>query len=331
MPRGSDPAALGGSLLRILCYGREKLKKTWWSLLAAETGRNVILLDGDDGSSIIRQVEPKLRERVIIANLVNEFARPVFADFLTVGLKGSEFIWDEQKKDLLRVRAQLRQDHSHLRIDLRRLGPSDVLVVDSYTALVHSANMGYAIRNGIDLSDADESKVEWDGYGWVGRYLNWVLDQLHALPCHVVIIGHAYNYEKYRGERKNRKLLWEREIPMSSSGPHSNLIGRHFSDILYFQPAGPNVQINTRTDPQRMGGSRLIKPDVYQWDALSFRKVCEQLGVPDVTPVPCVGIQYFAPGEDPFPTPPPSSAPTTGLLSGASSGGKLKLNLGGKK
>src|SRR5688572_11841464 len=114
-------------LIRSLIYGKAKAKKTWWACRAASLGYNVVLLDGDDGSHIVRQLPLEARKRILIVDLVNTQTRAVFAEFMVQFCKpGNSFYWDEQeKKPVIGLK---NPEHSFIHFKPSKFTSNDVLV-----------------------------------------------------------------------------------------------------------------------------------------------------------------------------------------------------------
>ena len=212
-------------LLRLLCYGPAKSKKTWWIGKAAEAGYNVLLLDGDNGWHILKQIKPEAQKRIQVVNVMDELNQVIFAPMLTRLMKTGKIIWDEKAK-----KTQFQTNENCISIDLTKLTANDVLVVDSWTALVTSLMWQFAKENTIDLSEAD--KNDWDFYGWAGRLSLWVASRLTALPCHIVVIAHATMYEKR--SKDGKKIISQKRQIIGTSGPNAMQMPSKFSDILYF-------------------------------------------------------------------------------------------------
>lgn len=279
--------------LRILCYGPAKHKKTWWAGKAAEANFNVVLLDGDDGTHILNQIDPKARHRLDIIRATDNFKRPVMAETVIRLVKGDKFIWDEQEQRCIQTQVGVKPDNSYYVFDPATLTPNTVLIIDSWTALVQSISWQYAMEQGIDISDA--SKTEWDGYGYAGRLADWILTKLKALPCHIVVCAHAEIWEKRNSEGKVTRT---RTQPSSVSKPHSQKLAKYFSDILFFEVKGPKFYISTHAKSDQDGGARNVPPDRYDWDKLTFAKLCEYGGIARPADGTEKDIKYFAKGSD---------------------------------
>jgi hypothetical protein len=251
-------------LLRILAYGNAKSRKTWWVGKAAEAGYNVVLLDGDNGWHILKQIAPAAQNRIQVVNMTDERGRPVFAEAMARLLKDGKLIWDEATKKS----AKLNPNENCISLDLDQLDSNCVLVVDSWSAYSVSLMLQYAKENQIDMSVAEEGDDKWGYFRWAGALATWSMTQLSGLPCHVVVIAHTDVYEKR--SKDGKKVEWSKRQIKSTSGPHAMQMPAKFSDILYFSQKGTANKISTRGNEDADGGSRLIAPGDYNWEDLQF-------------------------------------------------------------
>lgn len=298
-------------LMRSLTWGVEKVKKTSWALMAAKCGFNVIVLDGDgDGSIVLEQLayhpqdnpgglKPEDIARIHIVDLKEQVGETIFLPFVRKFLlPNARFTWDETaKKD---ITFNPNPKHSHYKFDLSKLTPNDVVVLDSWKALAESTVFKYADIKDLDLSEPPTDKKDADFgrnmFGYASNSLNYILGRLKALPCHLIVIGHATVYEKL--DPQTQKVIEQRTQIISSSGPHAKGVGAAFHDLFYLERlSSTTITIDTSGDKQRMGGSRLFAPMKVQWHELLPEKVFAKLGVV-ATGEPCRGLQWFAPGEE---------------------------------
>lgn len=264
----------GQMLLRVLAYGPAKSKKTWWAAKAAEAGFRVTLLDGDNGWQILKQIAPEAQSRVEVIDLVDTFKASVFALALTQLLKDGKLVWNENTG----TSARMNPDKATATLDLELMNHEDVLVIDSWTALVWSLVLRYSKENAIDLTDPEKADREF--YGWGNSMVKWMLNQLQSLKCHVIVIAHATVYEKYTGTGKNLKLVMQRRQPISTSGPNAMQMASKFSDVLYFSVKGSSYKIDADGDNDKDGGSRGLPPKMYNWEELQFKDLCAAYGIP---------------------------------------------------
>ena len=260
-------------LLRVLAYGSAKTKKTWWAGKAAEAGYNVLLLDGDDGWHILKQIKPEAQKRIQVVNMTDERGRPIFATAMSRLMKDGKLIWDEKAKQS----ATLNPNANCIKIDLDLMNADCVVVMDSWTAYVISLMLHYAKENLIDMSVAEEGDDKWGYYRWAGALASWNIVQLTSLLCHVIVVAHTDVYEKR--SKDGKKIISSKRQIKSTSGPHAMQLPAKFSDILYFYQHKTAWKISTRGDDNADGGSRLIKPGEYNWEELQFKDLIKAAGL----------------------------------------------------
>lgn len=276
MPRASDQVENNEFLLRVLAYGPAKARKTWWAATAAEAGFNVLLINGDDGTQVLKNLSPEALSRIRIIDCYDVFGNPRMAEFMTRFLKGGPVYWDDTVGKTVPV-GVFKETSAHFLLEAKKLGPSDVLIVDSWTALADGVTLKLCNDMNVDLSDGN--KLEWDLYGPAGRLLTWMLQQLVGLSCHCILIAHQDNYEKAKKDARGKltaEIEFSRLQVKSSSRPHAMTIPKFFSDVLYFNMIGTNYYIDTAAHALRDGGCRGIPPKNWAWKELSFGELCRQ-------------------------------------------------------
>lgn len=292
MPKGNESLH---QPLRHMLYGVAKSRKTWWSLTAAEHGFRVILLDGDKGGHIVKQLSPEAQARVNIVNCADTLSDSKFARFIARLLADETLIWDDT--DNARVLMKPNSEHSFARLKVSELGLNDVLVLDSWTALSWSTKFQYSIEQNIDLADAE--KTEWGGYGWSANFLDWVIGQLKSLPCHVIIVCHQDIWEKTRevkrGGRKEQEVVLVRTQPISSSRPHGHKIAKDFTEVLYFyyKEGGSDVWVSNKSEYGRDGGTRTIELD-DKWENVRFLDLLKAAGEAEATEEISDGFRWLS-------------------------------------
>lgn len=272
-------------LFRLLLYGPEKVKKTWWACAAAEAGFNVILLDSDDGAHIIKQISPEARKRIFHLNIVDMIERPIACHFMARFMSGKKFIWNETEKTVCLTKSALKEGCKYIECDILKLTKNDILVNDSWTKLTRSLIWRWYQENNVDISSGDQAKQsDWPGYRWSGALAYYFLRQGLAVNSHWINIGHQTVYEKHKtvtiGGKKQDIIEWSRTQIQSTSGPNAMGVGGDFSDILRFKLTGDICKIITTAEEGFLGGARLIPPGTYKWQDLQFRKICEMNNIP---------------------------------------------------
>lgn len=297
MPMADEMGDAWGKLTRTLAYGRDKSKKTWWAARAAEAGFNVILVDGDDGASIIRNLPVEAKKRILVADVVDT-NHAAFAMFMATFLKlgGNEFLWDEQDKCSVPLVTKLNPNHSYIYFNASLLTSNDVFICDSWTALADSTKQKFAKDTGYDLIEVERSGDQFALPNFQARFLDFVLSRLHTLPCHVIVIGHEQTWDKSKGTGKDRKIIATLTQPYSSTGPHAQKLGKHFENVLHFYKLSDTAyRISTVGDDTVSAGSRLLAPDRYKWEDITPGMMLKNAGFV-ATNEPCHGAIYIPKG-----------------------------------
>ena len=263
--------------LRLFIYGNAKMKKTWWALKAAEAGFRVLLFDANRGAGILTQINPAARERIYILDCADAADNAYAQAFIGEAFKSQHFYFNEETRRVSSVKRPGFRE-----INMKLFGRETVVVVDSYTDIVHSLTRRFADDNNIDLGDAQ--KPDWEGYGWCARRATWMIKQINKLACHVILIGHATQYEKYKKDSRNPKkqgeLEFSRRQPISTSNPHGMSVTGDFTDVFYFYAEHGKFLISSEGDIEKEAGSRLVPPAKYDWDKLQFVDLCRVGGIP---------------------------------------------------
>lgn len=278
MPMGDEDLDWGRPTRNFL-YGPDKTKKTWWACRAAVDGYNVVLLDGDDGSSIIKQLPMEARKRILVVDVVNTLELSVFARFMATFMRGEPFYWDEQKKVSYNTRTTLNPNHSHIYFDAKQFTMNDVIIGDSWTALAASLMLEWAKENNVDLTAIEKEGDQFSLMGYQSRYLDYTLTRVKTFNCHMIFIGHETVYEKWEGKGKDRKMVEQKTQPFSSTGPHAKKIGSHFSNVLRFRKQSDvSFRIDSGGDGNTMCGCRQLPPKLYNWDEISPQTIFGAVG-----------------------------------------------------
>ena len=263
--------------IRPLLYGPAKAKKTWWVLKAAEAGYRVLLIDTDKGQGIVKNIAPEARKNIYFLNIADGPQDAFAATFLVLFLRDGWVYLNEKTRQVA-----LTPFPGARLYDCRSFGRDTIICFDSYTRIVNSVERRFAFENNIDLAAAD--KQDWEGYGWCGRLLNWMIYQMGCLPCNVCLIAHETQWEKRKKVKggkeaqKHAPVEFVRRQVISSSNPHGMSVGSNFADILYFYSEGRSFYIDAMGSQLEDGGGCTVPPARYLWDVDPARD--------DVAPLP---------------------------------------------
>lgn len=297
MPRLDTQTTNTNLLLRILAYGESGRKKTWWSVAAAEAGFNVLYLNGDKPSTILANLAQEAKPRVHVVEALHTYN---YSTLIGLLLNRNKLLWDDTTGTPV-SRVDPDAGHEYMHIDLSKLDNTWVMVIDSWTGLVAATMQKLAIEKSIDLSEVD--KIEWDLFGPAGIYLNWVIEQLKKLPCHLICTGHADTYTVYKKDSKGKATpepLFSRMQPVSSSRPHGKTLAKNFTDTLFFTMMGTGNWIDTTSFADRDGGSTNVPPKLYRWEDLQFADICKSAGCTlNANATSGEVVSYYGPGNYP--------------------------------
>lgn len=276
---------------QIFIYGSGGTRKTWWACLPAEDNYNILLVNGDATPTILNNLSQRARERIYMLDVHDRAEQAVFARFMAafcnMDAPGRCYFNEETG------RASRHPFGGATKVDVTNWSRESVIVIDHYSLLTSSAAFEYAQENSIDITDAE--KDEWPGYGWMGRFLSTILEQLRKLPCHLIVIGHETMYEKYEGAGRKRKLVFQRQQPRSSSNPHGMTIADKFQEVYLFYKEGQRNLIDTEGNRFKDAQSKIFSPKRYEWEKLPAAAVLSAVGAkaPDSS-APAIEFEVIA-------------------------------------
>lgn len=274
MPRLTE--TLDAGLGQLFIYGSGGTRKTTWACSVAEAGYNVLLINGDAPPSVLKQLSAKARERIYVLDVHDRGDRAVFAKFMAAFCNAKNpgrCFFDEETG-----RVGPSPFGGATDVNVTEWGQESVIVVDHYSLLTSSCAFQYASDNHIDVTLAE--KDEWPGYGWQGRFLTVILEQLRKLPCHIVVIGHETMYEKYEGTGRERRLVFQRTQPRSSSNPHGMAIADKFQEVYIFNKVGTRNMIDMDGNDYKDAQSKVYEPKRYEMEKLPLSAVLSKIGAP---------------------------------------------------
>lgn len=252
--------------IKMLIYGPEHSRKTWWTGLLATLNYNVIYLNSDNGLSILKQIPEAYLDNITAINISDFPDRAVAFDFMGLLAQHKPFSWNNTK----RIQGTLKNasiGEEIISIIPKNLSSSDVIILDSFTSLVDSSITSYGIVNNTPMDDAD--LFDWNYYYREQQALNYLLRSLISLPCHVIVIAHELKTDIMKRIGDKDKKVGEETIIMSSSKNHAKSIARMFSDILHFEiQDGGRIFISNARMKNKISGSRVRPPVTETWKDL---------------------------------------------------------------
>ena len=267
---------------RVLCYGAAKTRKTWWAGTAGATHQTWLLDgDGEDGAGILKNLPDSSLQNINHIPLKGTKNLANFILFITALAKERQIFWDIKDSRLVGFNkiSLLADDKEYYVCDCTNLSEKDVVIIDSWTGLVHAMTISYAELRGIDLLEDDLGRTtkgggtdKMDYYGYAQRVLDYTLELISSLPCHVILIGHAAFYENEY--KKGSMTVKDSKLQViSSSGPHGAKIPSRFGDVLWFENSHkePKTLIHAEAERYREGGCRRLSPVTHEFPSWEFK------------------------------------------------------------
>lgn len=248
--------------LNMHIFGYAKVRKTMWAMGAAAAGFNVLLLDGDGGFSVgVKTLTEEAKKRLYYINLQDKPDDFVFSKGVNTIFRATKPVFVDENTQVV---GTLKSATANLQIDLRKTTLNDVVIVDSYTALVQSLFLYHSK----EIGTLDKLlKSSWDDFKYAQDWSALLFIAMKALPCHFIMINHAavMNSKTSTGDKQ------ERLSPMGTSSNQSSSISRYFNEVFYFNALNEQVtNIATGGRSERDGGSRMIVPGNYPyWGTLT--------------------------------------------------------------
>lgn len=317
------------SRVKLLLLGDTKAGKTDWVMRAAEAGFNVLYLDNDVAIQTLFDNKRGLSDEALarvtylpIHDYVDErgeyvpFTAKFFVEFTTQGV----VTWNDTKSrlfDRTTYAQEVRPTPGNeevpeftggdevIQIRPSKFDENTVVILDSYTNLIHSLQQWKAQDLGVDILEIE--KMERDMYTGTSHKATQFLHLMRTLPCHFVAIGHPREYRKMSVPKgssgavaeRDMKVEWTRMVPLSTSNPHALTVGKNFSDIGWIDVTGAGTRfIDFRPNDNRIiGGHTQERHNVADF---GFRELVKAVG--GVVPNPPMSgtpawLTRFGPGE----------------------------------
>lgn len=263
---------------RILAFGTPNTRKTWWALRAATMGYNVILMDFDNGWQIAKQMpdftEASKRIFRIDARAPKSDADKNHALSAFMNALSTDGVFYDIEARVKSTAKTFSADNNYVRFDLSALSYNDVVILDSWTALCDLiVDPAKETVKGV----MDVERLEQSQYGEMRVLSDRLLNRLQRLNCHVIVIGHAVEYAKRKADASSKAKPDEAiesisTVLSSVTKAHGSSIGRHFSDVLYFdlKNSMAGVTISTKGRDDLKVGSRSMEPKSASWEEMGI-------------------------------------------------------------
>jgi len=287
MPRATEMND-SNKLIKLLLVGPSMVGKTHYALQAALAGFNLFYLDGDVAGRALSSQPDAIKKRVFYLDARDEFQEgqyvPRFATLMKLLCFSPVVYWNDSKQRTYSpATADLNDPIWAIR--LSRLGPKDVLVIDSLTSLSNSVMRERADEAGIDLTDIE--RAERSIYASARNQMSGFLTMIRAAKCHVILLAHVDEWEqrrknpgqvKQQSKEDNMIIVGTRQVPMTVSKPFGAAIAKDFTDAgwLSINAMGDRIIDFTPSADREGGGALTGKGKVSD---MSWTHICKLAGV----------------------------------------------------
>lgn len=235
----------------LLLLGDTKAGKTDYAMKVAESGYDVLYIDGDVAAPTLNKLSPEAKNRVFYLPVhdyvdANGDYQNLFAEFIVTFTTGGKVLWNDTLGRPFDNKTYIEGEGGHEVWEIRPafMDTSCVCILDSWTRLTHSIITWKADDLNVDLLEME--KLGREIYTGAGHKASQFLKLLTRLRSHLVVIGHPREYVKRsapkgsKGEvkEKDMKIDWIQMVPQSTSNPHGLTIGAAFSDIGWIDVSG---------------------------------------------------------------------------------------------
>lgn len=275
---------------RVLCFGPAKTRKTWWAGTAAAAGFNLTIIDGENGTGILKQLPKSALPNIQRVAVNQSTTGSTMAAFLMLMLEHQEFVYCPRTRKKMAL-GGLKDEQQYYVVDLNLFTQSDVLLIDSWTQIIRDITEDFKDLNNLDVFEgkiaATSSSGKEDKFAYF-NYCNLVLDtivsRLNGLPCHVIMTAHRdfYTHEVREGASKRDETHVQ---VLSTSGNQAAKVPAAFGDVIYFELAndGMHSTLSTKGSKTRISGGRRVAPKEEKFPAWDFAAYAKEADLPPPT------------------------------------------------
>lgn len=311
MPRMNNPPA-SQHLVKLLLIGDGKLGKSYYAGLAAKAGFNVLYLDGDVGAQTIgsmvadKTLSAEEASRIYLLDIGDTILSGMkdtnFAEFMDEFVTNTVVRWNDTDQ---RIGTRRDTDKEIWEIRPGRLGPNDLLVLDSWTGYVESLMTRIGRANGVDIANASTTEMR-PVYQGGALKASELLQVIRSLPCHVIVIAHPDEYQhvtlkegtvKGKANEKDQIVDWTKMIPKTTSKPQGLTMAKYFTDVAWMElsPAGTERRLNFKPKNDRISGGHFT--DSKSVEEYSFINLAKTIGFKGVELGDPAWLTIIPPGE----------------------------------
>lgn len=227
---------------RICVYGAPKSGKTKLAGDLATTFK-LLWLDLENGAGTLKQLPEDVQANIEYVNIPDSKNYPIAIETVIKIFNGRPVqVCDEHGK-VACPKCKL-SGGTVVDIDLSKLGPDWVVVLDSATQLTNSA------VNFLAKDQPDDYKPDWEDYRRQGALLDKVFSNMQQAKYHCVVISHEAMVEM---EDKAMRI-----VPVCGTNNFSRNFAKFFDDVVICQVVGGRHILGSSTTykPGVIAGSR---------------------------------------------------------------------------
>lgn len=209
---------------RVLLFGAPKTGKTLFSLSLAESGYDILYIGMENGHGVGHQLSQEAQSRIEVINLPDTRLYPIAVETcLKLTKPGKCTICEAHGKVSCLICCKpgsAPETHgATITVDLDATPSNTIVVFDSLTQLTNSV-----IAN-ITKNEADEYKVDWDGWAVVGKLMDKFLSRIQQAGYNVICISHETEVKMEDGKDKLVGVAGTRNFSRNSA--------KYFDTVVY--------------------------------------------------------------------------------------------------
>ncbi len=232
----------------ILLYGASKSGKTELASKLANEGYKLIWIDLENGKqTLTHSIKPENYDNVEYIHIPDTLENPVAV--VTIGklMQSKTPVTICESHGV--VSCPFCQKGPSVTIDLTKLGPDTVLVIDTGTQLSDSA-LAYVMKEENKKMFSVFERADFDAYGHQGRLLSSIFSNFQQKGCHRILITH----EEIIDQTDGSKLI----MPKCGTRNYSRQFPRFFDHVVYCYRSNKDHKVASSTEfsPKILTGSR---------------------------------------------------------------------------
>lgn len=203
---------------RILLYGAPKTGKT---RMAAELAEhfNVLYIGLENGHDTLFQLPKEHQERIEVLNIPDSRSYPIAIETMLKIIKGSLVKVCEEHGKVGCPICSKNPEAAIMEIELQKLGPDWVVIVDSLSQLSNSA------ISFLTKGQPDTYKLQTDDWGNLGKLMEMFLSHVQVAKYNIICISHELGVEMQDGKEKLVATAGTRNFSRNSA--------KYFDEVIY--------------------------------------------------------------------------------------------------